>query len=138
MLNQESDLLPQIDILSFEPLLEHLDLIETFSELLLHLLAFGDVKRQAHDAIRLSGRFQIALSTGDNPSDASIREHDPVIAEKISPDRSACCTSWLNPVPILGMDHPEVTFIGNLFIRGKMKQLPALWRNPDLFRVDYP
>ncbi|MCK7473740.1 MAG: hypothetical protein MZV49_09815 [Rhodopseudomonas palustris] len=42
----------------------------------------------------------------------------------------------MDPLAILGMNHPEVTFIGNLFIRAKMKQLPALWRNPDLFRVD--
>ena len=41
MLNKESDLLPQIDILAFKPLFERFNLPKALQELILHSFAFG-------------------------------------------------------------------------------------------------
>ena len=82
------------------------------AQLQLHLLAFGDVKRQAQSCDpALRSISDKALPAGHNPSDASIREHDPVIAVKVLSGLECVLHLLVDPVPILGMDHPEVTFI---------------------------
>jgi len=49
MLNQESDLLPQKDILSFDPLLELFNLPDRLPELTLHSFTFERVGKDLRD-----------------------------------------------------------------------------------------
>jgi hypothetical protein len=69
------------------------------------------------------------------PSDASVEEYDPVIAQEVLPGLECLLHSQFDLLMILGMNYLEQTFIVQLFIRGKMKQLPAFWCKPDMTGV---
>ena len=57
-------LLAEINILRLQLELQLVDLRQLLLKLVFHFLAFGDVKRQAQYAIRLSGRFQTSAARG--------------------------------------------------------------------------
>ena len=105
-------------------------------ETVFHALPFGNVKRDAHHAIRLSGCFKIHLPAGGYPSDASVGGYDPVVDQEALPGVKRLLHSMVDPFMILGMNYLEEAFIVQLLIRGEMKQLPGFFRNPDTTGVN--